>query len=90
MLKKGRQVSNSGSCRQARWPGAGRVIWVTSQLKFVQAHRSELRGPFLEVGSRDYGSTQDLRALFSGETYVGVDLSEGKSVDRIVDLTLPF
>ncbi len=61
-----------------------------SQLKFVQAHRSELRGPFLEVGSRDYVSTQDLRALFSGETYVGVDLSEGKSVDRIVDLTLPF
>jgi SAM-dependent methyltransferase len=61
-----------------------------SQLSFVEVHRSELRGPFLEVGSRDYGSTQNLRALFPGEMYVRADMSEGKSVDRVVDLTFPF
>ena len=61
-----------------------------NQLEFVTAHRAELRGPFLEVGSRDYGSTQDLRTLFPGETYVRVDMSEGQSVDRVIDLTLAF
>lgn len=40
------------------------IVGDIDQLKFVQAHSAELRGPFLEVGSHDYGSTQDLRALF--------------------------
>lgn len=61
-----------------------------NQLDFVTTHRAELHGPFLEVGSRDYGSTQDLQSLFPGETYVRVDMSEGKSVDRVIDLTFPF
>ncbi|MHC4414903.1 MAG: class I SAM-dependent methyltransferase [Planctomycetota bacterium] len=61
-----------------------------NQLHFVKAHRAELCGPYLEVGSRDYGSTQDLRTLFPGETYVRVDMSEGEAVDRVIDLTLPF
>jgi SAM-dependent methyltransferase len=42
----------------------------------------------LEVGSRDYGNTENFRALYAaGNEYVGVDLSEGKNVDRVADLT---
>ena len=52
-----------------------------NQYQFVLRHKDELFGPFLEVGSRDYGETQDLRPLFPGETYIGIDLSEGKGVD---------
>lgn len=57
---------------------------------FVRVHKSEFQGPFLEVGSRDYGSTSDLSVLFPGETYTRVDMSAGKSVDRVIDMTLPF
>ena len=45
-----------------------------NQSLFAQEHRDRLTGPCLEVGSRDYGNTQDLRSMFPGETYVGVDL----------------
>ncbi len=61
-----------------------------NQYQFILKQRDKLRGPFLEVGSRDYGSTQDLRSLFPGETYVGVDLSEGAGVDVVLDLAQPF
>jgi SAM-dependent methyltransferase len=61
-----------------------------NQLLFVQRNRARFKGPLLEVGSRDYGSTQDLRALFPGEVYVGTDLSPGKGVDAVGDLTAPF
>lgn len=47
-------------------------------------------GPFLEVGSRDYGTTANLAVLFPEDTYIRVDMSAGKSVDRVIDLTLPF
>jgi SAM-dependent methyltransferase len=62
----------------------------TNQYQLVLKHKDRLSGPFLEVGSRDYGETQDLRAFFPGETYIGVDLSDGKGVDTTVDLTQPF
>jgi hypothetical protein len=39
--------------------------WFTNQ-------QNNFNGPFLEVGSRDYGSKQDLRSLFPNETYIGV------------------
>ena len=61
-----------------------------NQYQFVLRHKDELFGPFLEVGSRDYGETQDLRPLFPGETYIGIDLSEGKGVDTTLDLTQSF
>ena len=61
-----------------------------NQCQFVLRHKDALSGPFLEIGSRDYGSTQDLRSFFPGETYVGVDLSAGDSVDKVLDLTQPF
>jgi len=61
-----------------------------NQFQFINEQREKLVGPFLEIGSRDYGSTQDLRSLFPDKEYVGVDLSEGDGVDVALDLTQPF
>ncbi len=58
-----------------------------NQLEFVRRHVAELTGPFLEIGSKDYGTTQDLRALFSDDDYTGVDLEPGEGVDLVLDLT---
>lgn len=62
----------------------------TNQYQFVLKHKEKLDGPFLEVGSRDYGETQDLRSFFPDDIYIGIDLSEGKGVDTTLDLTQPF
>jgi SAM-dependent methyltransferase len=62
-----------------------------NQLHYIQRYATHLAGPYLEVGSLDYGSTQDLRSLFgSGGVYVGVDLREGAGVDVVLDLVGDF
>lgn len=61
-----------------------------NQRRFVERHRSAFSGPFLEVGAHDYGSTQDLRKLFPGQSYVGIDLRAGRGVDVVLDMTAPF
>ncbi len=61
-----------------------------NQYHYVEQNRAKFRGHVLEVGSRDYGSTQNLRTLFSDREYVGIDMTEGKSVDLVLDLTRPF
>ena len=62
-----------------------------NQLRFVQRHADRLLGPYLEVGSKDYGTTQDLRAIFAArDAYLGVDLEEGPGVDVVLDLTSDF
>ena len=62
-----------------------------NQLLFVKRHAAEFCGPFLEVGSKDYGNTQDLRSVFRGPgEYVGADIEEGPGVDVALDFTLPF
>lgn len=61
-----------------------------NQYRFVETNKGLFTGPFLEVGSRDYGTTPNLRKLFPGENYTGLDMSEGKSVDLVLDLTRPF
>ena len=61
-----------------------------NQYNWIKDSRDQLEGPVLEVGSRDYGSTPNLRPLFDGEDYVGIDMSEGKGVDQIVDMTQSF
>ena len=61
-----------------------------NQLDFILKHKAEFAGPFLEIGSKDYGSTEDLRSLFPEDEYVGVDLSSGKGVDVVLDFTRPF
>lgn len=62
-----------------------------NQLSFVKQHINKLKGPYLEIGSKDYGSTQDLRSLFASDNkYIGIDIEQGKGVDLTVDLTQEF
>ena len=61
-----------------------------NQHRFVLELKDRLSGPFLEIGSRNYGNTQDLRSLFKGDTYIGADLSDGDGVDVVLDLTQSF
>jgi hypothetical protein len=59
-----------------------------NQLRFIQRHAARFFGPYLEVGSLDYGSTQDLRSIFDKrDVYLGIDLREGAGVDLVLDLT---
>ena len=49
-----------------------------NQLLFIQRHAEDLRGPYLEVGSKDYGSTRDLKSVFGPEdAYTRVDMQSG-------------
>ena len=57
-----------------------------NQKLFLSRALPAVDGPVLEVGSRDYGSTEDFRSLYAANRYLGVDLSAGKNVDRVVDL----
>lgn len=62
-----------------------------NQLLYIQKHASSFEGPYLEVGSKDYGDTQDLRSQFCRRgDYFGVDLAEGPGVDQVLDLTQSF
>lgn len=62
-----------------------------NQLLFIQRHAERLVGPYLEVGSKDYGSTEDLRAVFAEKgPYIGVDMEPGAEVDLVLDLTDEF
>lgn len=62
-----------------------------NQLAFISRLAGELDGPILEVGSRDYGSTQNLRPILAGKgEYIGVDLFAGDGVDCVLDLTEDF
>ena len=62
-----------------------------NQFELIKKIAAELEGPFLEIGSKDYGSTQDLRSLLNeGQEYVGVDQAEGPGVDVVVDMTADF
>lgn len=62
-----------------------------NQFIFAKKHFKLFDGPFLEIGSKDYGNTQDLRGLFSPKgDYTGIDMSEGKGVEMVVDLTEDF
>ena len=63
----------------------------TNQLLYIQRHQEEFTGPYLEVGAKDYGSTQDLRRLFSNrDKYIGADMQAGPGVDIVLDFTLNF
>lgn len=62
-----------------------------NQLLFVRRYADRFRGPFLEVGSKDYGTTQDLRSLFEHRAaYLGVDREPGRGVDCVLDLAGPW
>lgn len=62
-----------------------------NQLIFVRKYVELFKGPFLEVGSKDYGSTQNLRVLFTDkDEYIGIDMEDGPGVDVVLDLTEDF
>ena len=62
-----------------------------NQLLFIRQNAERLAGPYLEVGSKDYGTTQDLRAIFAARgRYLGVDIQSGPGVDLVLDLTDSF
>lgn len=61
-----------------------------NQVAFIEKHRGRLTGPVLEIGSRDYGRTPDLRKLFPQHEYLGVDMSAGVGVDVVCDFTQPL
>ena len=61
-----------------------------NQLLFVEALAGRLAGPVLEVGSRDYGNTQNFRAILKNTDFLGIDMQAGKGVDLVLDLTDDF
>jgi SAM-dependent methyltransferase len=58
-----------------------------NQLAYLRHWVPAVDGPVLEVGSKDYGSTSSFRDLYGSSEYVGLDMSEGKGVDVVADLT---
>lgn len=62
-----------------------------NDLNFVKRNAKIVKGPILDIGSKDYGiNTQDFRSLFPDCDYVGIDMEEGKGVDVVLDLTRDF
>lgn len=61
-----------------------------NQLLFAKSFANIVKGPILEVGSRDYGNTQNFRGLFAKEQYLGIDMQAGKGVDQVLDLADDF
>jgi hypothetical protein len=58
-----------------------------NDLIFVQERINRFNGPYLEVGSKDYGNTQDIKSLFpKAEKYIGIDMEDGPGVDLVLDL----
>lgn len=66
------------------------VMGDVNQLHFIKSNLRLLKSPVIEIGSRDYGNTADLRPLFKGGEYVGIDMQAGKGVDRVLDLSSDF
>ncbi|MBW1820486.1 MAG: hypothetical protein JRI92_01785 [Deltaproteobacteria bacterium] len=59
-----------------------------NQLLYIKRYEKEFVGPYLEVGSKDYGATQGLRSIFSDrDTYIGVDMQDGSGVDVVLNFT---
>ncbi|MBW8015803.1 MAG: class I SAM-dependent methyltransferase [Planctomycetes bacterium] len=62
-----------------------------NQYYYIESNSDLFEGPFLEIGSKDYGNTQDLRPLFKDKgDYTGTDMFSGKGVDIVQDMTVDF
>lgn len=57
-----------------------------NQRYFLERNIKPFKGKILEIGSKDYGSTENFRTYFKDAEYIGVDMEEGKGVDYILDL----
>lgn len=60
------------------------------QKNLIQQYKHLVKGPILEVGGKDYGSTQQVRDFFPNENYLSVDMASGPGVDVALDLTQPL
>lgn len=58
-----------------------------AQLRFGQAFLPKRPESVIEIGSKDYGNTASFRELYPDARYIGVDISPGKGVDIVIDLT---
>lgn len=64
-----------------------------NQFEWIKRHVGSLRGPVLEVGSKQYGAnvSHDYRSLLSHlGKYIGTDMAAGPGVDITADLTADF
>ena len=60
---------------------------IVNDMIFVRKNTQEFEGPFLEVGSKNYGNTQPIREFFPATAlYRGVDIESGPGVDVVLDL----
>lgn len=58
-----------------------------NQYIYGTRHLQPHAGSVLEIGSKNYGNTQDFRSYFKAARYVGVDLEEGAGVDLVHDIS---
>ncbi|MCD4742598.1 MAG: hypothetical protein K8R67_09020 [Desulfobacteraceae bacterium] len=62
-----------------------------NQLVYIKKFEKKFTGPYLEVGSKDYGGGQALRSIFkSRDTFIGADMQEGSGVDVVLNFTQKF
>jgi hypothetical protein len=57
-----------------------------NQLIFAKKLFSDFKGSVLEVGSKNYGNTQNFRQLIPSNNYTGIDLEDGENVDVVHNL----
>lgn len=61
-----------------------------NQLNYVSENSPVLLGPVLEIGSKDYGNTQNFRPIFKDSEYIGIDMEAGSGVDKVINLSDDF
>lgn len=57
-----------------------------NQLIFAKKVFSSFNGKVLEIGSKNYGNTQNFRQLFAADEYIGVDIEHGPNVDLVINI----
>lgn len=58
-----------------------------NQYIYGTKHLPRKTGAVLEIGSKNYGNTQNFRSFFQADNYVGLDIEEGPGVDLVHDIT---
>lgn len=58
-----------------------------NQKLYLESINPDFEGAVCEIGSKDYGNTQDFRSLFPGREYIGIDIEPGDGVDLVHDIT---
>jgi len=64
----------------------GSLMGSINQINYARHFIKSRPQRVLEVGSKDYGNTQNFRDVFNVPEYVGLDMEAGAGVDRVHDL----